>query len=448
MTDAIVERRLGIVGAGYVGLVTGVCFAEKGFSVICCDVDEEKIARLNRCEAPIFEPGLEELLRRHAATGKIRFTTFLEETTRSAETLFLAVGTPMSSSGEADLRYVKEAVAAIGRYLDSPKLIVVKSTVPVGTCRQIQSWFDEEAGAKDRKAVVVSNPEFLREGTAIADCLFTERVIIGAENEEAGRRIASLYETFATRTIRTGWESAEMIKYAANAFLAMKISFINEVANLCELTGADVRSVADGIGADSRIGRAFLNAGIGYGGSCFPKDTEALLFLSNRLGYDFRLLKGTIEANRLQRQSVVRKLEQAIGSVQGRTVAVLGLTFKPGTDDMREAPSIAVVQALVARGARVQAFDPLVTEHTRQLLGPGVEYAEHPLAACEAAHAALVLTEWPAVVETDWAAAAERMSGKVIVDGRNCLSPEALAAAGFRYYGIGQQPSIPEPILA
>jgi len=442
------ERRLGVIGTGYVGLVTGACFAEKGFSVICCDVDEDKIARLNRCDVPIYEPGLEEMLRKHSATGRIRFTTCLQETVHSAETLFLAVGTPMSNNGEADLRFVKEAVGSICSHLDGPKLIVMKSTVPVGTCRQIQGLIDAQSGTQGKKATVVSNPEFLREGTAISDCLNMERVIIGAEDEEAGLRIAELYRAFDTRTIRTGWESAEMIKYAANAFLAMKISFINEVANLCELTGANVRAVADGIGSDSRIGRAFLNAGIGYGGSCFPKDTEAMLFLSNKLGYDFRLLKGTIDANRLQKRSVIRKLEQALGDIRGKTVAVLGLTFKPGTDDMREAPSIAIVQTLIDMGAHVKAFDPLVTDHTRRMLGTDIEYADHPLSACSAAHAALVLTEWPAIVDTDWAAVAPLMQGKVIVDGRNCLSPEELASLGFRYYGIGQLPRIPEPILA
>lgn len=442
------ERSLAVVGTGYVGLVTGTCFAEKGYSVICCDIDEVKIARLKQNDIPIYEPGLEELVRRNVEEGRLKFTTSLQETVQSSETLFLAVGTPMSPNGEADLSYVEEAIRSICLYLDSPKLIVMKSTVPVGTCRRMQALIDEQLSFTDKNAFVISNPEFLREGTALHDCMNMERVVIGADNEEAGTRIVELYESFATRHIRTDWESAEMIKYASNVFLAMKISFINEVANLCEMTGASVVHVADGVGADSRIGRAFLNAGIGYGGSCFPKDTEALLFLSQQHGYDFRLLRETIAVNQLQRNTVIRKLEKALGTLQDMTIAVLGLTFKPGTDDMRQSPSLVIVPELLRKGARIKAFDPLTSESTQRLLGSDVEYVDQPLEACFQADACLVLTEWEENVNNDWVKASSIMRSKIIVDGRNCLSAEHLADLGFHYYGVGQIPLIPEPIMA
>jgi UDPglucose 6-dehydrogenase len=429
---------VGVIGVGWVGLVTAACFAELGYEVIARDILPEKVEALSRGEVTIHEPGLGELVRRNAE--RITFTTEIDELLGRARLLFVCVDTPPTYSGDADLSRVRAVVRELPE--NSEHVLVMKSTVPAGTGNSIRRDMPELA--------YVSCPEFLKEGTAVADFMHPDRVVIGADagDERAADAVAALYAPLEGEILRTDVASAEMIKLASNAFLATKISFVNEIANVCEEVGADVGQVAKGMGLDERIGSAFLRAGIGYGGSCFPKDVSALKMLAGNTGYHFQLLTAVIEVNELQKRRVVGKLEKHLGSLLGKRVALLGLAFKPDTDDMREASSLVLAARLQGEGAEVVAYDPVAAERASELLD-GVAMAGSAMEALEGADAAVLVTEWREFAELDWPAAGEKMARALIVDGRNFLDPNALAAAGFEYEGIGRSPrDAPAPAAA
>ena len=417
---------VGVVGLGWVGLVTAACFAELGHDVVGREIDEERVDALRGGELPFFEPALEELVKRNA--GRLEFTTELEPL-RSTELAFVCVGTPPTHSGDADLSAVYAATEELAG--EGGPALVMKSTVPVGTGRRVRA---RAAGAS-----YVSCPEFLREGTAVRDFMEPDRVVIGAEagDEEAAEAVAKLYEPLDAPIVRTDTASAEMIKLASNAFLATKISFINEIANVCDEVGADVTEVARGMGLDDRIGPRFLQAGLGYGGSCFPKDVSALKVLAGNSGYHFQLLSSVIEVNELQKRRVLGKLKRHLGSLSGKRVALLGLAFKPDTDDMREASSLVLASRLDGEGAEVTAYDPIAELAAAEEL-PHVTMSASALDALEGADAAVLVTDWPEFAEIDWAKAAKAMKTAVIVDGRNFLDPDGLRGAGFVYEAIGR----------
>jgi UDPglucose 6-dehydrogenase len=422
---------VGVIGVGWVGLVTAACFAELGHKVIARDILPEKVEALSRGDVNIHEPGLTEMILRNAE--RITFTTDMQELLDGARLLFTCVDTPPTYSGDADLSRVRSVVADLPE--DSDHVLVMKSTVPAGTGDSIR---------RDMPGVAyVSCPEFLKEGTAVEDFMHPDRVVIGVDagDEEAADAVAALYAPLGEEgeILRTDVASAEMIKLASNAFLATKISFINEIANVCEEVGADVGEVARGMGADTRIGSSFLRAGIGYGGSCFPKDVSALKMLAGNTGYHFQLLTSVIEVNELQKRRVVGKLEKHLGSLIGKRIALLGLAFKPDTDDMREASSLVLSARLQGEGAEVVAYDPVAVERASEML-TSVEMADSAMAALAGADAAVLVTEWGEFRDLDWAAAAETMARPLVVDGRNFLDPEAMAATGFEYEGIGRQP--------
>jgi UDPglucose 6-dehydrogenase len=420
------KETIGVIGVGWVGLVTASCFAELGHPVVARDIVAEKVAALSAGETTIHEPGLDELLARNAE--RLTFTTDMGELLERARLLFVCVDTPPTRSGDADLSRVRAVVEELPE--DGGHVLVMKSTVPAGT---------GEAIRRDRPSLAyVSCPEFLKEGSAVADFMHPDRVVIGADRgyEEAGDAVATLYGPLGGEIVRTDIASAEMIKLASNAFLATKISFVNEIANVCEEVGADVGEVARGMGLDQRIGPAFLRAGIGYGGSCFPKDVSALKMLAGNTGYHFQLLNAVIEVNELQKRRVVQKLLGRLDSLVGKRVALLGLAFKPQTDDMREASSLVLAARLQGEGATVTAYDPVAADAARELLD-GVELCDSALDALDGADAAVLVTEWPEFAELDWAEAAGRMSRPLLIDGRNFLDPEPLQVAGFEYEGIG-----------
>lgn len=423
----VTREPVGVVGAGWVGLVTAACFAELGHPVTARDVVAEKVEALRRGEVAIHEPGLEELLARNAE--RLSFTADMDELLGAARLLFVCVDTPPTHSGDADLSRVRSVVGELRA--DGDHVLVMKSTVPAGTGAAIR---------RDLPGVpYVSCPEFLKEGSALDDFLRPDRVVIGADDgdSEAGDAVAALYEPLGGEIVRTDVASAEMIKLASNAFLATKISFVNEIANVCEEVGADVTEVARGMGLDDRIGPKFLNAGIGWGGSCFGKDTIALKKLAGNSGYHFQLLSAVIDVNELQKRRVVQKLKGHLDSLAGRRVALLGLAFKPETDDMRDAASLVLAARLQGEGAEVVAYDPVAAGAARELLD-GVELRASALEALEGADAAVLVTEWPEFAELDWRAAAAKMARPLLVDGRNFLDPGALTAAGFEYEGIGR----------
>ncbi len=428
MTSA--REPIAVIGTGYVGLVTAAGFAELGSEVWCVDVDAEKIARLERGEIPIYEPGLSESVVRNR--GRLQFSTELVPALEHARLLFVAVGTPPTYSGDADLSSVHAVVNAMPA--SDHHALVMKSTVPVGTGAAIRRIFAEQGKSG---FAYVSCPEFLKEGSALEDFLKPDRVVVGDDGDWAGDAVVELYAPLDAPLIRTDISSAEMIKLAANAFLATKISFINEIANVCEETGADVLEVAGGMGLDHRIGTHFLKPGIGFGGSCFPKDVSALKQLAGNSGYHFQLLTAVIEVNELQKRRVIAKLQKHLGSLVGTTVTLLGLAFKAHTDDMREASSLVLAARLQADGAQVRAYDPVAKHEARKLM-VGVEFADSALAALEGADACVLVTEWPEFAELDWGAAAERMAGRLVIDGRNFIAPDRPRAAGFAYEGIGR----------
>jgi len=421
---------IAVIGTGYVGLVTAAGFAELGNDVWCVDIDANKIARLERNEMPIYEPGLAECVARNRE--RLHFSTELAPALEHARLLFVAVGTPPTYSGDADLSAVNAVVAAMPN--SDHHALVMKSTVPAGTGTAIKRIFAEQG---KQGFAYVSCPEFLKEGSALEDFLKPDRVVVGDEGDWAGDAVVDLYAPLDAPLVRTDIKSAEMIKLAANAFLATKISFINEIANVCEETGADVLEVARGMGLDHRIGTHFLKPGIGYGGSCFPKDVSALKQLAGNSGYHFQLLTAVIEVNELQKRRVIGKLQKHLGSLVGKRVALLGLAFKPNTDDMREASSLVLAARLQADGASVRAYDPVAEEEARKLM-VGVEFADSALDALEGADACVIVTEWPEFADLDWGAAAQRMAGALIVDGRNCADPAEVGAAGLVYEGIGR----------
>ena len=433
------RENIGVIGTGYVGLVTAVGFADLGSEVWCIDIDAAKIDRLNRGEVPIFEPGLEEAMARNRE--RLHFSTDLSDALENARLLFVAVGTPPTYSGDADLSAVHAVVGAMPPS-DSHALIM-KSTVPVGTGDVIKRAFREQGKEGFR---YVSCPEFLKEGSALSDFLAPDRVVVGDDGDWAGDAVVDLYRPLLTpanggsgtsELVRTDVNSAEMVKLAANAFLATKISFINEIANVCEETGADVVEVAKGMGLDDRIGPKFLMAGIGFGGSCFPKDVNALKQLAGNSGYHFQLLNSVIEVNELQKRRVIGKLEKHLGSLVGQRIALLGLAFKPNTDDMREASSLVLAARLQAAGALVVAYDPISEDEARHLMH-GVEFADDALGATKDADAVVLVTEWDEFKQLDLVAVAAAMKGDVLIDGRNALDPAAARGAGLRYEGIGR----------
>ncbi|HEX9481546.1 MAG TPA: UDP-glucose/GDP-mannose dehydrogenase family protein [Solirubrobacteraceae bacterium] len=426
------ERKpIGVIGTGYVGLVTAAGFAELGSEVWCVDIDAEKIERLRRGEVPIYEPGLEQILAEHGS--RLHFSTDLGEALEHARMLFVAVGTPPTYSGDADLSAVHAVVDALPP--SNEHALVMKSTVPCGTGASIQRIFRERG--KEGMAYV-SCPEFLKEGSALKDFRRPDRVVVGDNGDWAGDAVIGLYAPLEAPLVRTDVASAEMIKLAANAFLATKISFINEIANVCEETGADVIEVARGVGLDDRIGPKFLQAGIGYGGSCFTKDVSALKLLAANSGYHFQLLNAVTEVNELQKRRVISKLQRHVGDLAGKRIAMLGLAFKPETDDMRGASSLVLAGRLLAEGAIVSTYDP-VAEHEARTLMPQLNYCDAALEAVTEADAVVLVTEWREFLELDWNEVAEAMSGALVVDGRNALDAAAVRAAGLLYEGIGRR---------
>jgi UDPglucose 6-dehydrogenase len=421
--------KIGMFGAGYVGLVTGACFADLGHEVTIRDVVPERIERLRAGEVPIYEPGLDEVLARNAA--RIRFTLDVDEAVDGADFLYVAVGTPPTESGDADLRAVWSVVDELPAEITGRPVIVMKSTVPVGTGEHVRARLD----ARGLTGVgYVSNPEFLAEGSAVADFMRPDRIVVGAFDEHDGDAVVALHRGIDTEIVRTDVPSAELVKLAANAFLSTRISFINEIANVCELVGADVVDVAKGVGLDHRLGPHFLRAGLGFGGSCFPKDVTALKQLAGNSGYQFMLLHAVWEVNELQKRRVVSKLQKHLGSMRGKTVALLGLAFKPNTDDMREAPSRVIAYRLLAEGAEVRAWDPVARPGDL----PGIEQCETVLDAVRDADAAVIVTEWPELATLASPEVRDAMARPLIVDGRNLLDPVATRAAGFLYEGVGR----------
>ena len=423
--------RLTVVGAGYVGLVTVACMAELGHHIVAMDVDADKVEKLRKGGVPIYEPGLTELIAKHRE--RIEFTTDHTHAYGSGEFIFLCVDTPPTASGDADLSRIWQAIDNLPPD-EVEHVIVTKSTVPVGTGALVKAELDQRGY---RHITYASNPEFLREGTAIADFMHADRVVVGADEPAVAASVAALYQGIDSPVLTTDVASAEMIKYASNAFLATKISFINEIANVCEATGADVTVVAKGMGMDRRIGPHFLQAGIGYGGSCFPKDVSALKQLAGNSGYHFQLLNAVIEVNELQKRRVIGKLKRHLGEeLRGRRIALLGLAFKPNTDDIRQASSIILASRLLAEGAHVAGFDPVATPGMRTLL-PAVTYATSAMEALEGADACVLVTEWSEFLELDWASVKKAMAQPIVIDGRNALDGPALAQLGFSYEGIG-----------
>ncbi len=441
--------KLAIIGTGYVGLVTGTCFAEMGNDVICVDVDRWKIQRLESGELTIFEPGLAILFERNLREGRLTFTTCLEDAVRQSEVVMLALPTPPGKDGAADLSYVLDVAAEIRTMLDGYKVIVNKSTVPVGTADRVRTILAAKGAVPGTDFDVVSNPEFLREGVAVDDFMKPERVVIGSSSERATAVMTALYEPF----VRSGnpilvmdERSAEVTKYAANSFLATKITFMNEIASLCELVGANVDHVRRGMGTDSRIGKQFLYAGIGYGGSCFPKDVQALVRTSNEHGYPFQTLQAVMDVNVQQRSRLVPRIANYYGTLEGRRFAVWGLSFKANTDDVRESPAHSVILALLAEGAEVTAFDPEAMPATRTVLGDRIRYAPDAYEALDEADGLIICTEWNEFRHPDFTHVMRRLNRPVIFDGRNLYEPKRMADLGFTYFSIGRPYLAPQAI--
>lgn len=430
-----------VIGTGYVGLVTGVCFADLGNRVTCLDVDKSRIQNLNKGIMPIYEPGLEQLVAQNVSAERLRFTTDYQDALRHCEFAFIAVGTPSGTEGEADLQYIRAAAESIADLVDHPIIVVNKSTVPVGTGDWVAEVIRKRREGKKLDFKVVSNPEFLREGSAINDFMNPDRVVLGSEDKEAANQVAQLYSSLRCPILVTDLRTAEMIKYASNAFLATRISFINEIANMCEEMGADVREVATGMGMDKRIGHAFLDAGLGWGGSCFPKDVKALEHMAVLHGTHPQLLQAVMEINRNQRRRVVVKLRRALGKLNDTTIGVLGLSFKPNTDDVREAPSLEVIHLLQNEGANIQAYDPQARETAAHFL-KGVKICENPYQVAEGADAIVLATEWNEFKQLDFERIKKLMRKPVIMDGRNLWDAEKLRALGFQYFGVGRVNSV------
>ena len=436
--------KIAIVGTGYVGLVTGTCFAEMGTEVFCVDVNTEKIENLKKGIIPIYEPGLEDMVHRNQQAGRLHFTTDLTECLDEVEVLFSAVGTPPDEDGSADLKYVLEVARTVGRNMKKHILVVTKSTVPVGTAKKVRRAIQEEL---DKRGVeiefdVASNPEFLKEGAAISDFMSPDRVVVGVESERAEELMTRLYRPFLLNNCRVIFmdvPSAEMTKYAANAMLATRISFMNDIANLCEIIGADVNMVRKGIGSDNRIGNRFLYAGIGYGGSCFPKDVKALINTAKQNNYPMRILQAVEEVNDEQKSLLFHKLEKHFnGDLKGKRIAIWGLAFKPETDDMREAPSLVLIEKLLAAGCEVYAYDPVAVEESKRRIGDAIHYAKDIYDAVVDANALMLVTEWKEFRMPSWSAIKKLMATPLVLDGRNIYDIKEMEENGFVYHCIGR----------
>jgi UDPglucose 6-dehydrogenase len=431
-----------VVGTGYVGLVTGTCFAETGNHVICVDIDAKKVERMRNGEVPIFEPGLEQLFDRNTKAGRLSFTTDLKAGIEKAEVIFLALPTPPGEGGAADLKYILGVASDLGKIITDYKVIVDKSTVPVGTSDKVTERL-LAAGLDQSLFDVVSNPEFLREGVAVDDFMKPDRVVIGTGGERAKEVMRRLYEPFVRQgnpIIFMDERSAEMTKYAANSYLAARISFMNEIANLCELAGADVDMVRKGMGSDNRIGKRFLFPGIGYGGSCFPKDVEALVMTANEYDYDFKILKSVMQVNRIQKSVMVKKVCKYFGkNLSGKTFALWGLAFKPNTDDIREAPALYIIDELMELGAKFRVFDPEAMPNVKELYGDRIHFCNDEYEALDGASALIIATEWNEFRTPDFAILKQKLAAPIIFDGRNLYSLEEIQAAGFYYESIGRE---------
>ena len=428
-----------VTGTGYVGLVTGACLADFGNVVRCVDIDEAKIASLKDCQVPFYEPGLQEIVRRNVEGGRLSFSTDIKWGIESSTVIFVAVGTPMTGEGHADLSYIEMVARSVGEHLNDYKVVVLKSTVPAGTCDLVERIIREKSNAGHRFDVV-SNPEFLREGSAVEDFRKPSRIVLGGSADSAFEVMMEIYRPLIledTPVVKTDVKTSEMIKYASNAFLAAKISFINEVANLCEEVGADVTVVARAMGLDDRIGPKFLRAGAGYGGSCFPKDTKALVKTAERAGYDMKIIKSVIAVNEAQRDRMVHKIERAVGGVRGKTVAILGLAFKPDTDDLRDAPAVDIARSLVEKGAVVKAYDPAAMDQAKPLI-KDVIFSSDVFDAVKGADVAVFVTEWNEFRDLDLEKVRRRMRAPVIVDCRNIYEPSRMHELGFRYSSVGR----------
>ena len=432
-----------VIGTGYVGLVTGVCFADLGNKVFCLDLNPDRIEKLKQGIMPIYEPGLNEIVSRNVIAGRLHFTMNYEEALQDADFAFIAVGTPSGADGEADLQYVRSAVEGIADTIDHPIVVINKSTVPVGTGDWVAEVITKRRAGRALDFKVVSNPEFLREGSAINDFMVPDRVVLGSTDPEAAKSVAHLYLSLRCPVVITDLRTAEMIKYASNAFLATRISFINEMANICEELGADVEQVAIGMGLDKRIGSAFLNAGIGWGGSCFPKDVKALAHMAVLHGTHPQLLQAVMEINRNQRRQVIYRLRKALKGLHEKTVAVLGLSFKPNTDDIREAPSLEIIHLLRNEGAFVRCYDPQAMENAAEIFkseyrGDSITLCQSAYEAVQGADALVLATEWNEFKALDFEQVKNSMRHPVIVDGRNLWDPETMMAKGFHYYSVGR----------
>lgn len=436
--------KIAIVGTGYVGLVTGTCFAEIGVNVTCVDTNSEKIESLQKGVIPIYENGLEEMVLRNVKAKRLKFTTSLESCLNDVEVIFSAVGTPPDEDGSADLSYVLEVARTIGRHMNQYKLVVTKSTVPVGTARRVRAAIQEEL---DKRGVtiefdVASNPEFLKEGNAISDFMSPDRVVVGVESERAKKLMSKLYKPFLLNNFRVIFmdiPSAEMTKYAANSMLATRISFMNDIANLCELVGADVNMVRSGIGSDTRIGRKFLYPGIGYGGSCFPKDVKALIKTAEQNGYDMRVLRAVEEVNEIQKSALFDKLQKLFGNdLQNKTIAIWGLAFKPETDDMREAPVLVLIDKLQQAGCNIRAYDPAAMEECKRRIGDTIYYARDMYDAVLDADVLMLVTEWKEFRLPSWAVIKKTMAQQIVLDGRNIYEKKEMEEQGFIYHCIGK----------
>jgi UDPglucose 6-dehydrogenase len=438
--------KISMVGTGYVGLVSGTCFSETGINVTCVDVNEDKINDLKKGIIPIYEPGLEPMLKRNVEKERLFFTTSLKESLKDSETLFIAVGTPPGEDGSADLRHVLDVAREVGKHLDHYMVVVTKSTVPIGTAKKVKATIQEELDKRGEKIDfdVASNPEFLKEGDAVEDFLRPDRIIIGTESEKAEEVLKKLYRPFLLNQhpiLFMDIPSAELTKYAANSMLATKISFMNDIANLCEKVGADVNEVRRGIGSDTRIGTKFIYAGAGYGGSCFPKDVKAIIRTADENDHSLEILKAVEDVNNRQKSVLFHKLNNHFnGDLEGKKIALWGLSFKPNTDDMREAPSITIVNRLIEKGAKVYGYDPVAMKEAKKVLGDKITYTEDQYEAVEGADALILVTEWSEFRVPKWKEMEQMMKNKLIFDGRNIYDPNEMIKLGWTYYSIGRKP--------
>ncbi|MEA1937111.1 MAG: UDP-glucose/GDP-mannose dehydrogenase family protein [Patescibacteria group bacterium] len=429
------KKNLTVIGTGYVGLVTGACLAELGNKVVCVDIDEEKIGKLKRGIVPFYEPRLDELVAKNIKNGRLFFETDLAQTIQQSEIFFIAVGTPPMENGSADLSYVEKAVEDIAKNLKKYAVVVVKSTVPPGTCRRIKKLAAKHCASSFD---LVSNPEFLREGSAVMDFMKPDRIVLGAESGKARKIMKELYQPLKVPLLITRLESSEMIKYASNAFLATKISFINEIANVCELVGADVQEIAKGMGLDPRIGNKFLEAGLGYGGSCFPKDVQALHQSAGINGYNFCLLKAVIEVNNNQRKLAVKKTEKILGGLKNKVVSIWGLAFKANTDDIRESAAVEIIELFLGKGVKIKTYDPIASENAKKILPEEIIFCDNLYEAIQESDALFIATDWDEFKKADFAKMKKSLRTPIIIDGKNIYNPEEMRKIGFTYISIGR----------